>query len=115
MENIKQQDKTDALGPRVIEQSSRSSNPITRLTGLLGPDEAAMIEAIVAFVFSRMLHGCPPGLRYDEPEMGGPFEAYNSELMASDRDHKTITRYREVLVANPDGLENYRPTARAVR
>jgi len=61
----------------------------TRLTGLLGPQEEALADAIAASVYSHILHSLTLEACYPANMMADSFKAYHKELLEGDKDPKT--------------------------
>jgi integrase/recombinase XerD len=73
------------------------------------PGGEALAEAIASSVYSRIVRDLPARAKYTPLDMADVFEAYHSELKASDRDHKTITRYWEVITSYRKWLNGRQP------
>lgn len=68
-----------------------------RLTGLLGAEGEALVEAIASSVYSRILHSLSREACYSATRMAELFSRYYKELLESDRGPKTKDRYWQVV------------------
>ena len=87
----------------------------TRLTGLLGPQEEALADAIASSVYSRILHSLTLEACYPVNRMADPFKAYHKELLESDRDPKTKDRYWQIIRSYEKWLGERQPDVATVK
>ena len=80
--------------------------PVTRLTGLLGPNHPDDTKSALC---SRILHNLLSTICYSVPEMENPFEAFQQELLHSDRESKTIDRYCQIICSYRKWLGDRKP------
>lgn len=84
---------------------SRSSKPVSRVTGLF----YSQILAFAQKVTFSLVHSLPVGTCYHRFDMPNVYELYHNELIQSDRDPKTVTRYWQVITAYRNWLDKQQP------